>query len=78
VASNAQFGSALREINGFGEGRAIGHQGGRSDDSAQMRFNDGAIHTRGVTKIISVDDEPPHAASLAGQAGDIFTNELFV
>ena len=34
---------------------------------AGMRVDNGAIHSRSEAKIICIDNQPPHAASLAGR-----------
>ena len=50
------------------EGATAGHQGGGSHDSVSMSFDDGAVDACGEAKIIGVDDQTAHRASLAGRA----------
>ena len=67
MAANPQRGYALRQLHSLVEGRTVRHQGGGGDDAARVSLNDRSIHAGGETKIVGIDDQPPHAASLAGQ-----------
>ena len=66
VAADAQLGRGFSELNGLSEGGSIRHQGGRSDHAVGVSFNDGAIHTGSESKIVGIDDQPPHGRSLTG------------
>ena len=67
VTTDAQFRNRLGELCCLGERRAVGHERRRSDDAVRVGLDDCAIHARGVAKIVRVDDQTPHAASLAGR-----------
>ena len=77
VTADAPAVTGLGELCGLFEGGRIGHQGGGSDDPVCMCFSNGAIHTSRKPKIIRVDNEPPHANSLAGSAGSFGTKDVF-
>ena len=65
MASDAKSRTLLCEGDRFCERRAIRHQCRGSYDAAGVGFNDGAVYAGCVSEIIRIDDEPPHAASLA-------------
>ena len=67
MTADAQFWGGFRQFDGFGERRTLRHQRGRSYNPADVAFHDGPIHPGGESEIVRIHDEPPHAASLAGQ-----------
>lgn len=74
MAPHAEKWSSLRRIHSIMKCPAIGHQRGRGNDSASMSFDDGAIDARSESEIIGIDDQAPHAVSLAGR---VWVNEGF-
>ena len=66
VASHSQSRRGLRQTHRLCECRAVGHQRRRTYDALFVGLDDGTIHARCETKIVSVDDQPAHRASLAG------------
>ena len=66
MATDAQFRDRSCQLCSLGERRAVGHERRRSDDAARVSLNDGPVHARSVAKIVRVDDQTPHDASLAG------------
>ena len=67
VATDAEFRQTLGKLCCLGEGASAGHKRGRTDHPAPVRLDDGAIYARGEPKIVGIDDEAAHAASLAGR-----------
>jgi len=67
MAADAQTREGFSQVHGFGEGGAVGHQRGRGDDSAGVSLDDGPVYARSVAKVICVDDQAAHGASLAGR-----------
>jgi hypothetical protein len=66
MTADAQPWQRLRQLRRFAERRAIGHQRGGCHNSPRVSLDNGPVHARSKTKIISVDDQTPHPASLAG------------
>ena len=66
MAADAQLRDGLCQSSRFCEGRTVGHQRRRSHDAARVSLDDGPVHARSEAKIICIDDQTPHAASLAG------------
>src|SRR5579859_5661999 len=66
MATHAKPRQVFRLLHSFSKTRAVGHQRRRSHDSVRMSFDDSPVHARRVAKIICIDDQTPHAASLAG------------
>jgi hypothetical protein len=56
-----------RHAGRFVEGSRIRHQRGRGHNPALLRFDDGAVHSRGQTEVIGIDDEPAHGISVAAE-----------
>ena len=67
VAAHTQTGNCFGQTYGFLERSTVGHQRGGSHDSMRVRFDDGAIDTRGEAKVICIDDQSAHRVSLAGK-----------
>src|SRR5450631_4244332 len=70
MATDAELPDSLGVLHGLRERQTIGHKRRRSDDAVGVSFDDGTVHARSVAKIICVDDQTPHAASLAGRPRD--------
>ena len=66
MAANAELRNGFRQPDRLGKGRTIGHQRRRSYDAACMSLHNRPVHARSEAKIICVDDQTPHAASVAG------------
>src|SRR5580700_2540464 len=66
MAAHAEARNSLCQIHRVVEGAPVGHQRGRSNDAAGMSLDNGAIDARGEAKVIGIDDQSPHRASLAG------------
>lgn len=58
---------SLRRGHSVGERRAIRHQRCRCDNSVLMPFYNGAVYAGSEPEIVSVDNQAPHAESLAGR-----------
>ncbi len=65
MAADTQFRNCLCQLRRFHEGRTVGHERRRSNHAARVSLHDGAVYARSVAEIICVDDQAPHAASLA-------------
>ena len=66
VASHSQSRRGLRQTHRLRKCLAVGHQRRRTHDAVFVGLDDGTIHARRETKIVSVDDQAAHRASLAG------------
>ena len=61
MTSDAQPRHRLRLANCVVESRTICHQRGGSHHTLLMRLDDGAIHATSQAKIVSINDQTPHA-----------------
>ena len=63
VAAGAQVGVA-RARDRVVHRAGISHHCGRRHHASLVRFYDGTVHPGGQPEVVSVDDQPPHAASV--------------
>ena len=63
------------KFHGTGKGKSIGHERGGGDDPTRMCLSNGAINALGEAKIVSIDNEAPHAKSLAGRSNSGWRTE---
>ena len=66
VASHSQPRRGLRQTHRLRKSPAVGHQRRRTHHAVFVGLHDGTIHPRRETKIVGVDDQAAHRASLAG------------
>jgi hypothetical protein len=53
-------------LYGLGERGTVGHERRRGDDAMGVSLQNGPVHAQSVAKIVRIDDQTPHPASLAG------------
>src|ERR1039457_1753727 len=73
MATDAEFRDRLCQLRGLVESQTISHERRRSYDAARVSLHNGPVHARCEAKIICVDDQTPHPASLAGQGIQILS-----
>src|SRR5258708_9985877 len=71
MATDTEFRNRLCELNCFRECGTVGHQRRRSDYAARMSLDDGPVHAGSEAKIVRIDDQTPHATSLAGRKAQL-------
>ena len=57
-----------RQRHGFGKLRSTRHQGRGGNDAIAVRLQNAPVHARSQPEVIRINNEPPHAESLAGKA----------
>jgi hypothetical protein len=70
VAADAQPGLECA-CDRIAHGAGVSHHGSRRNYSPLVRFHDGAVHPGGQPEIVSIDDQPPHAASVQRRLASI-------
>jgi hypothetical protein len=58
-----------RQRHGFGKLRSTRHQGRGGNDAIAVRLQNAPVHARSQPEVIRINNEPPHAESLAGKQG---------
>ena len=60
VAADAEGWRGARNFDGLIGGRGASHERGAGQHARLVKFEDGAVNSRGLAKVVSVDDETGH------------------
>lgn len=60
VAADAESRRGARNFDGLIGGRGASHERGAGEQTRLVKFEDGAVNSRGLAKVVSVDDETGH------------------
>lgn len=60
MAANAEGWSGARNFDGLIRGRGASHERGAGEQTCPVQFEHGAVNSRGLAKVVSVDNETGH------------------
>ena len=60
MATDAEGWRGARNFDGLISGLGASHERGAGEEACLVKFQDGAVNSSGLTKVVSVDDETGH------------------